>query len=217
MPAVSTRTARGAAPSCLGTAPAQLSPSQCVFAASEKPFARKAAPSLPRHPSTSSTSPFPPDSPAPGRSNFGHAHTTHQAHLHQVFTAPPRQPDTPSRQDRLDGDGDEEEEEEEDEEEDRGRRLSRSTAVDERDIGSVLYASALNNPADALRMLATASSLDSPRLNGPDMARRGSSEVRRVNGGWATWPPIEAGILTREEAEKLFKVYVPGWCARGEI
>ena len=115
------------------------------------------------------------------------------------------------------------------EEEDGGhsRRASGSSrngkAAGPRD-SDVLLSSTLHNPSDALRLLATASSLRSsapPSVHGvkamapfshvgQEQKAAGKSgrspEHLNAEGGWANWAPVAEGLLTQPEAEVLFSV-----------
>lgn len=163
---------------------------QCVFSASEKPFARKAgglvtrpslpSPSLPMDTSTSARRPS--YNPGAGSHTSVQPETPHEGY----------------------GDGDEEEEDQD------------QAGPSQGDIGNILYNSSLNNPADALRMLATASTLNSPHPTGggagphPRMPSRNNSDQPDLNleSGWTAWSPIVMGILSQEEAQQLFSLCV---------
>lgn len=122
-----------------------------------------------------------------------------------------------------DGDGDESGEV--DDSSRRKRRASGSKGGQGGKDSDVLLSSTLHNPSDALRLLATASSLRSSApapthglkaaspLNegaasqasgsGPEAARGQEAE-----GGWTTWTPVVEGLLTQPEAEVLFSLCV---------
>lgn len=96
-----------------------------------------------------------------------------------------------------------EEEEEEEEGADRGGDESAAMVAEGESAqktdgsGNVLLSSSLHNPSDALRMLAHASVLKAS-------ARGGHGE--RVGKGWADWPPVRRGLLTKGEAEQLLRM-----------
>lgn len=86
----------------------------------------------------------------------------------------------------------------------------------------VLLSSTLHNPSDALRLLATASSLRSsapapsqgihakaPSTQDTPQSTGGTGDTpgeHQVEGGWALWTPVAEGLLTQPEAEVLFSL-----------
>ncbi|ORY91668.1 hypothetical protein BCR35DRAFT_73363 [Leucosporidium creatinivorum] len=87
----------------------------------------------------------------------------------------------------------------------------------------VLLSSTLHNPSDALRLLATASSMRSsapapsqgihakaPSTHETPQSTGATGDTpgeHHVEGGWALWTPVVEGLLTQPEAEVLFSFF----------
>ncbi|KAM0747854.1 hypothetical protein T439DRAFT_328522 [Meredithblackwellia eburnea MCA 4105] len=208
---------------------------ECIFVASDKPFARKAALPLgrsspvqiaasttaPTSSSSTSGSPVPPPPPPRSNSNTNPSHqpqaSTSSAHLHHSSS----HESTPHA---LPLDHDEDAMIAEDELEDElngtsegGRRDSSGGGPSSNRVTTVLYSSSLTNPADALRVLASASALHASSSSsiavdggkGKGRAKKtdavmGEREEKRL---WETWQPVRDGLIAGEEAKALFSLY----------
>lgn len=78
---------------------------------------------------------------------------------------------------------------------------------DERQGDDALVSSNLQNPSDALRLLANASSLPYHSLNSayPAKARDAGPAGNNVST-WSSWGPIQQGLLTVQDARALFSL-----------
>lgn len=82
-----------------------------------------------------------------------------------------------------------------------------SDEEDERQGDEALVSSNLQNPSDALRLLANASSLPYHSLNSayPAKARDAGPAGNNVST-WTSWGPIQQGLLTVQDARALFSL-----------
>lgn len=84
---------------------------------------------------------------------------------------------------------------------------STSEDEDERQGDDALVSSNLQNPSDALRLLANASSLPYHSLNSTYPAKaKDSGPVGNNVSTWSSWGPIQQGLLTVQDARALFSL-----------
>lgn len=84
---------------------------------------------------------------------------------------------------------------------------STSDEEDERVGDDALVSSNLQNPSDALRLLANASSLQYHSLGSTYPAKsQGSGPVGNNVSTWSSWGPIQQGLLTVQDARALFSL-----------
>lgn len=84
---------------------------------------------------------------------------------------------------------------------------STSEDEDERQGDDALVSSNLQNPSDALRLLANASSLPYHSLASTYPAKpKDSGPIGNNVSTWSSWGPIQQGLLTVQDARALFSL-----------